>query len=62
MKNIHNLTIMILEIFWNSKYDFKMFKLQEPFVKCKWVIMCVAFEQNCDLWYKKLNLKVVIIF
>jgi hypothetical protein len=24
--------------------------------------MCMTYEQSCDLWYKKLEIKVVIIF
>jgi hypothetical protein len=39
MKSIHNLKIVVLEIFRNSKYDLKMFKFQESFARCKWVIM-----------------------
>jgi hypothetical protein len=49
MKNIHNFKIVILEKKFNSKYNFKMFKFQESFVKCKWVIMCMTFEQSCGL-------------
>ncbi len=43
---------MILEIFKNSKYDFRMFKFQELFARCKWAIICMTFEQSCGLWYK----------
>jgi hypothetical protein len=50
MKNIHNLKNWIKK---NSKYNFKMFKFQESFARCKWVIMCMTYEQSCDLWLKK---------
>jgi hypothetical protein len=36
-----------------------MFKFQESFAKCKWVIMCMAYEQNCVLWYKKLKFQII---
>ncbi len=50
MKSIHNLKInMVLEILKNSKYNLKIFKLQKSFVRCKWVIMCMTYEQNCGL-------------
>jgi len=62
MKNTHNFKIMVLEIFRNSKYNFKMFKFQKSFAKCKWDIKCMTYEQSCGLWYKKLILKIVIIF
>jgi hypothetical protein len=35
MKNIHNLKIMVLENFRNSKYNFQIFKFQKSFAKCK---------------------------
>jgi len=46
LKNIHNLKIVVYEIFRNSKHNFKMFKFQESFARCKWVIMCMTYEQN----------------
>jgi len=49
MKNTHNLKIVVLEIFRISKYNFKMFKFQDSFVTCKWVIMCMAYEQSYGL-------------
>jgi len=52
MKNTYNFKIVVLEIFRNSKYNFKMFKFQESFVRCKWVIMYMTFEQSCGLQYK----------
>ncbi len=48
-KNIHNSKIVILKIFKNSKYNFRMFKFQESFVKCKWVIMCMTYKESCGL-------------
>jgi hypothetical protein len=45
MKIIHNLKIMILEILKNSKYNFRMFKFQESFAICKWVIINGFFFQ-----------------
>ncbi len=45
MKNTHNLKIMVLEIFRNSKYNFKMFKFEKSFARCKWVIMCDIFNK-----------------
>jgi hypothetical protein len=48
-KNTHNLNIVGFEIFRNSKYNFIMFKFQESFVRCKWVIMCMTYEHNCGL-------------
>jgi len=62
MKSTHNLKIVVLEIFRNSKYDFKIFKFEKSFVRCKWVIMCITYEQSFGLWYKKLKFKVVIMF
>jgi hypothetical protein len=35
LKNIHNLKIVVLEIFRNSKYNFKMFKFQKSFAQYK---------------------------
>ncbi len=49
MKNIHNLKKIDLKIFGNSKYYFRMFKFKELFARCKWVIMCMTYEQNCGL-------------
>jgi hypothetical protein len=49
MKNNHNLKIAIFEICRNSKYNFRMFKFQKSFVECKWVIMCMTYEQSCGL-------------
>ncbi len=49
MKNTQIKKIVVLEIFKNSKYDFKMFKFQESLARCKWVIMCMTYEQICDL-------------
>jgi len=49
MKNAHNFKIVVLEIFKNSKYNFRMFKFQKSFVRCKWVIMCMTFEQSRGL-------------
>jgi hypothetical protein len=46
MKDIHNLKIVVFEIFRNSKYNFRTFKLQKSFIRCKWVIMCMAYEQS----------------
>ncbi len=57
MKNNHNLKIVVLEIFRISKYNFKMFKFQEPFARCKWVIMYMTYEQSCGLQYKKPKFK-----
>ncbi len=48
MKSIHNSNKLIFEIFKNSKYNFRMFKFQESFAKCKWEIMCMKNEQSCD--------------
>ncbi len=62
MKNTHNLKIVVFENFKNSKYNFKRFKFQESFARCKWVIMCMTYEQSCGLRYRKLKLKIVIIF
>jgi len=45
MKNIHNLKIVVVEIFRNSKYNFRMFKFQKSFARCKWVIMCMKYEK-----------------
>jgi hypothetical protein len=39
-----------------------MFKFQKLFASCKWVIMYMTYEQSYGLWYKKLKLKLVIIF
>ncbi len=49
MKSTHNSKKLKFEIFKNSKYNFRMFKFQKSFVKCKWFIMCVTYEQNCGL-------------
>jgi hypothetical protein len=49
MKNTHNFKIVILEILKISKYNFKMFKFQKSFVGCKWVVMCMTYEQSCGL-------------
>jgi hypothetical protein len=62
MKNIHNSKKLIFQNFKFPKYNFKMFKFQESFAKCKWVIMCMTYEQNCGLRYKKFKLQVIIIF
>jgi hypothetical protein len=45
MKNTHNLKIMVLEIFRNSKINFKMSKFEKSFARCKWVIMCDIFNK-----------------
>jgi len=45
MKNIHNIKIVVLEVFRNSKYNFQIFKFQKSFAKCKWVIMCITYEK-----------------
>jgi hypothetical protein len=48
MKKNHNLKInVVLEMFKNKKYNFRMFKLQKSFARCKWCIMCMTYEQNC---------------
>jgi len=49
MKNAHNFKIVVIENFKNSKYNFRMFKFQKSFVRCKWVIMCMTFEQSRGL-------------
>jgi hypothetical protein len=49
MKKNHNLNFMVLEMFRNSKYNFKMFKFQDSFAKCKWAIICMTYEQSCGL-------------
>jgi hypothetical protein len=49
MKRTHNFKIVVLEILKSSKYNFRMFKFQESFARCKWVIMCMKFEQGCRL-------------
>jgi hypothetical protein len=49
MKNTNNLKFVVVEIFRILKYNFKMFKFQESFAACKWVIMCMAYEQSCGL-------------
>jgi hypothetical protein len=46
MKNTNNYKFMVLEIFRNSKYNFKIFKFQESIVKCKWVIMWMTYRTN----------------
>ncbi len=48
-KITHNLKIVALEFFKNSKYNFQMFKFQESFVRYKWVVMCMTYEKNCGL-------------
>jgi hypothetical protein len=40
---------VVLERFKNSKYHFRNFKLQESFTRCKWVIMCMTYEQSFGL-------------
>ncbi len=45
----HNLKIMVLEIFRNSKYNFRISKFQKSFAKCKWVIMYITYEQSFGL-------------
>jgi len=42
-KSVHNLNIVIFEIFGNSKYNFRMFKFQKSLARCKWVIMCMTY-------------------
>jgi hypothetical protein len=49
MKNTHNLKIVVLEIFRNLKYNFRMFKFQKSFASCKWVIMYMTYEQSYGL-------------
>jgi hypothetical protein len=49
IKKIHIKKIVVFGKFKNSKYNFKTFKFQESFVKCKLVIMCMTYEQSCDL-------------
>jgi hypothetical protein len=49
MKSTHNLKIVVFESFRNSKYNLKMFKCQGSFITCKWVKMCMTFEQSCGL-------------
>ncbi len=49
MKSICNLKIVVLEILRNPKYNFKMLKFQESFARCKWVIICMTYEQSCGL-------------
>jgi hypothetical protein len=44
MKNIHNFKIVVLEILKNSKYNFRMFKFQDSFARCKRVIINVFFQ------------------
>jgi hypothetical protein len=62
MKNTHILKIVVLEIFRNSKYNFKNFKFQKSFARCKWVIMCITYAQSFRLQYKKLYFRIIIIF
>jgi len=49
MKDIHNFQNVVLEIFQNSKYNFRMFKFQNSFARFKWVIMCMKYEKNYGL-------------
>jgi hypothetical protein len=49
MKNTYNLINVVIEIFRNSKYNFRMFKFQESFARCKWAIMCMEYEQSCGM-------------
>jgi hypothetical protein len=44
MQNTHDLKIVIFEIFRNSKYHFRIFKFQDSFATCEWVIMCMTYE------------------
>jgi hypothetical protein len=48
-KKNHNKKIVVLEIFLNSKHNFRMFKFEESFAICKWVIICMTYEQSCGL-------------
>jgi hypothetical protein len=43
---------MVLEFFENSKYNFRIFKFIKSFARCRWVIMCMKYEKNCDLIQK----------
>jgi hypothetical protein len=62
-KNTHNFKIKVFEILKNSKYNFKtLFKFQKSFAIGKWVIMCMTYEQSCDLWLKKLKFNIINIF
>ncbi len=49
MKSTRDSKFVVLEIFLISKYNFKMFKFQKSFSRYKWVIMCMTYEQSCDL-------------
>jgi len=52
MENINNLKIMELEFFFNSKYNFKIFKFIISFARCKSVIIYMKYEKHCDLIQK----------
>ncbi len=62
MKSTHNSKIVVAEVFRNSKYNFRNFKFQESIAKYKWVIMCMKYEKKIGLWFKKLKLKVGVIY
>jgi hypothetical protein len=49
MKSIHSFKIVILENFKNLRYNFRNFKFQESFARCKWVIICMTYEQSFGL-------------
>jgi hypothetical protein len=49
MNNNRDFKIVVIQNFKNSKYNSKMFKFQKSVTKCKWVIMCMTYEQNFGL-------------
>jgi hypothetical protein len=49
MKNTHNFKFVVFEFFFNSKYNFQIFKISKSFVRCEWAIMCMTYEQSFSL-------------
>jgi len=49
MKNTYNFKIVVFKNFKNSTYNFRNFRFQYSFSKCKWGIMCMTYEKYFGL-------------
>jgi hypothetical protein len=62
-KCTHNLKVIEFEFFQKPNVYFKSSKFQESFIAHVNVVQCTwHIKQSCNLWYKKLEIKIVNIF